>query len=226
MIPHPSRSWTDIRYESAADDFRRALYRLERHFNPNWPLQPRLPRGLGQRVSGTWTDGDGLVIPASTSIITHVTREVVRFAVRRALPYLRKPPRRWSGRAPNENEFDESGRVAPPTPRRPDHPFVWFHSDSELKRYLGSAGEGRSWHHIVEQRLADNGRFPPKWIHNTDNVINIPDILHQCINAEMSKIKPDSGGLTVRQWLEPQSFEAQYNYGLQLIEECVEVVNP
>jgi hypothetical protein len=94
MVYERSRSLTDIRLEIATDDFRRALFRLERHFNPNWPLQPRLPRGLGQRVSGTWTDGNGLVIPASTSIITHITREVVRYAVRRALPYLRKPPRR------------------------------------------------------------------------------------------------------------------------------------
>ena len=138
MVHDPDRSLADIRHEIATDDFRRALFRLERHFNPNWPLQRRLPRGLAQRVSGTWTDGDGLVIPASTGIITHVTREVVKFAVRRALPYLRKPPRRWSGRAPNENEFDEFGRVAPPTPRRPEHPYIWFHSDSELKRYLGS----------------------------------------------------------------------------------------
>ena len=123
MTLEPNRSVADIRYEIATDDFRRALFRLERHFNPNWPLQPRLPRGLGQRVSGTWTDGDGVVIPASTSIITHLTREVVRFAVRRALPYLRKPPRRWSGRGPNENEFDEIRTRCAPNATTPGAPL-------------------------------------------------------------------------------------------------------
>ena len=121
MTLKPNRSVAEIRYETAADNFRLALFNLERHFNPNWPLQRRLPRGLGQRVSGTWTDGDGIVIPASTGIITHLTREVIRFAVRRALPYLRKPPRRWSGRGPSENEFDETGRVAP---QRRDDPSI------------------------------------------------------------------------------------------------------
>ena len=224
MVHEPSRSLTDIRLEIATDDFRRALFRLERHFNPNWPLQPRLPRGLGQRVSGTWTDGDGLVIPASTE--HHHAPDARGCAVRRS-PSTTVSPEAASalvGTRTERERIRRIGRVAPPTPRRPDHPFVWFHSDSELKRYLGSAGEGRSWHHIVEQRLADNGRFPPEWIHNTDNVINIPDILHQCINAEMSKIKPDTGGLTVRQWLEPQSFEFQYDYGVELIEKCVEKV--
>ena len=166
------------------------------------------------------------MIPTSSGIISHLTLEIVRFAVRRALPYLRKPPRRWSGRAPNENEFDETGRVAPPTPRRPEHPFVWFHSASELKRYLGPAGDGRSWHHIVEQRLGDNGRFPPEWIHSTDNVINIPDVLHQCINAEMSSKQEYTGDLTLRQWLEPMSFEEQYDFGVQLIEDCIAKVGP
>jgi hypothetical protein len=222
MTSERPKSIVDIQYEESANRFRLALLNLERHFNPNWALQARLPRGLGQRISGTWTDGDGVVIPAGLGIITQLGREAVRFAVRRALPYLRKPPRRWSGRAPNENEFDESGRVAPPTPRRPEHPFIWFHSDSELKRHFGPAGDGRSWHHIVEQRLADNGRFPPEWIHNTDNVISIPDVVHYCINAEMSRLKRHSGGLTVRQWLEPKSFEFQYNYGLKLFKRCAE----
>jgi hypothetical protein len=44
------------------------------------------------------------------------------------------------------------------------------------------------------------------------------------INAEMGRLKPRSGGLTVRQWLEPKSFEFQYNYGLKLLKKCAERV--
>ena len=154
----------------------------------------------------------------------HARGYPVRSSPRAAIPA--KAPSPVVGTGPKRKRIRRNRTRCPPTPRRPEHPLVEFRSNSELKRYLGPAGEGRSWHHIVEQRLADNGRFPTEWIHSTDNVINVPDILHQCINAEMSKIKPDSGGLTVRQWLEPQSFEFQYDYGLELIEECVEKVSP
>ena len=84
--------------------------------------------------------------------------------------WLSRPPRRWSGRPSEERDFnDETQRIGKPTERRPEHVQLRFRSFREFKEIIGPAGEGYEWHHLVEQRLADNGRFPPEEIHNTDN---------------------------------------------------------
>ncbi|WP_153020052.1 hypothetical protein [Paramesorhizobium deserti] len=91
-----------------------------------------------------------------------------------------------------------------------------------MRDYLGPAGPGREWHHIVEKRLADKGIFPPEQIHSTDNIINLPVQVHRRISARMSRIEPDSGGRILRSKIEEPSFEEQYNHGLKLVREAYE----
>ena len=44
-----------------------------------------------------------------------------------------------------------------------------FNTFSGLKKYLGSAGEGYQWHHIVEQSQIDKSGFNKAYINNTNN---------------------------------------------------------
>jgi hypothetical protein len=94
-----------------------------------------------------------------------------------------------------------------------------FKSFRAFKRYMGNAGEGKEWHHIVEKRNAP--RFGAEAVHNTENVIALDKTLHGDVSAFYSSIRPaitKSTRLTVRQWLSAQSYEAQRNFGLLAIE--------
>lgn len=96
-----------------------------------------------------------------------------------------------------------------------------FKSHDELVRYLGRPGDGKAWHHIVEQTPANVRRFGAETIQNTANVIAIPDRageLHKRLSGLYSS-KPDfCRPLTVRQWLSPQPFEKQFEFGRRHLE--------
>jgi hypothetical protein len=85
---------------------------------------------------------------------------------------------------------------------------------------MGSAGEGKNWHHIVEQHAANLKKFGPEALHNTENVIQLDTALHQRVSAFYSSIQREltNSSLPVRQWLSTQSYEAQRQFGLRVIE--------
>ncbi|WP_370051378.1 hypothetical protein [Corallococcus sp. AB011P] len=102
----------------------------------------------------------------------------------------------------------------------PGGPRSWG-SFSGLKRALGSAEEGKQWHHIVEQTPGNVDRFGAEAIHNTENVIQLEQGLHKRLSGFYSSIQQEITGsrsLTVRQWLSTQSLGAQRDFGLQAIE--------
>ena len=84
-----------------------------------------------------------------------------------------------------------------------------------LKEY-GSAGDGKEYHHIVEQGGANEDNIPAQELHSTENIIPLPGPIHDLVSAEYSK-EHDESGITVRQWLQTQSFEKQYEYGLDVL---------
>ena len=91
-----------------------------------------------------------------------------------------------------------------------------YSSFSTLKRALGSAGENRQWHHIVEQ--AQIGKFGADAIHSRDNVISLSVDLHKDVSAYYSSKDIFTNNLTVREWLRNQSFNEQKEFGLRMIE--------
>ena len=194
-------------------------------YNPYWHLQPRAPAGSAHGVGGQWISG---AINAALPILRFVgmpTIKLLREAIRRTAPYLRRSPRIWDlgDEFPGNEEFDkDTGRIGPPTPRRPQHPVIRFRSERELRNYLGPAGPGREWHHIVEKRLADKGIFPPEQIHSTDNIINLPVEVHRRVTARMSQVAPNADGRVLRSIVEEMSLEDQYNFGIRLIKEAYE----
>ena len=93
-----------------------------------------------------------------------------------------------------------------------------FSSFNSLKKSLGSAGKGKDWHHIVEQCQIKKSGFSKYWIHNSNNVVNIPKSVHQKVSAHYSSKIPNlTKGKTVREWLAGQSFKKQYEYGIKLL---------
>ncbi|MDH5640332.1 MAG: hypothetical protein OEY28_03485 [Nitrospira sp.] len=92
-----------------------------------------------------------------------------------------------------------------------------FGSMSSFKRALGRAGPGKEWHHIVEQTPGNLSRFGPARLHSTDNVIVLDASTHRAISGFYSSVRDFTRGLTVRQWLNTQSFEAQWTYGVKLL---------
>jgi hypothetical protein len=94
-----------------------------------------------------------------------------------------------------------------------------YDSFDAFKRAEGPAGEGMAWHHIVEQSQIQRSGFSATDVHNTRNVVSVESgfsgSIHSQLSGHYSSIQPYTNGLTVREWLTGQSFQAQFDYGLQ-----------
>jgi hypothetical protein len=85
-----------------------------------------------------------------------------------------------------------------------------------LQKEYGSAGDGKEYHHIVEQGGANEDNFTAEELHSTKNIVPLPDPIHDLVSAEYSK-EYEKTGITVRQWLQTQPFDKQYEYGLDVL---------
>jgi hypothetical protein len=93
-------------------------------------------------------------------------------------------------------------------------------SFSGFKSAMGSAGNGKEWHHLVEQTPGNVKRFGGETLHNTENVTAMDKTLHTDVSRLYSSIRwriTGSHTLTVRKWLSTQSYEAQRTFGLLAI---------
>lgn len=190
--------------------------------NPNWRDQPRKPAGSPD--GGQWTANLVAVPLWAASRLIRNQRETLKRAAQLFRIVKDKLPGRWKkdDTHPAESEFDEeTKRIAEPSKRRSQVPYTRYRSNSEAIRNLGPAGPGKQWHHIVEQRLAKNGRFPPEWIYNTDNMIALLDDVHQCVSDAMST-KREGELYVLRKIVEQLPYGDQYNFNLELIVTCME----
>ena len=97
-------------------------------------------------------------------------------------------------------------------------PNQGYSSFKDLKKSIGSAGNGNDWHHIVEQSQIKKSGFNPEQIHNTNNIIAVDHATHMKITGYYNtKSFRFTGGLSVRDWLAGQSYEIQYNFGLDVL---------
>ncbi|AKJ00701.1 putative lipoprotein [Archangium gephyra] len=90
-----------------------------------------------------------------------------------------------------------------------------FKSYKDFKAYMGKAGKGKQWHHIIEQCNVE--RFGAEAIHNTENVIALDAKLHERISAFYSSRQEISGDMVVREWLRTQSYERHRAFGLMVL---------
>ena len=87
--------------------------------------------------------------------------------------------------------------------------------EAMLKAY-GAAGPGREWHHLVEQGGSNETKFSPEQLQSTNNIIPLPGPAHDLVTAEYAK-EYDESGVSVREWLSGQSFEAQRDEGIKIL---------
>ena len=53
-----------------------------------------------------------------------------------------------------------------------------------ISKMFGRAGDGYQYHHIVTQGGANEDNISPEQLQNTDNIIRLPTLLHEAVNAE------------------------------------------
>ena len=96
-----------------------------------------------------------------------------------------------------------------------------FSSFTALKKYLGDPGENKEWHHIVEQCQAKSTRsgFDVKDINTAANAKATPKEVHKEISRYYSSKQKFTNGKTVRDWLNGQDFDKQFEFGLEKWEE-------
>jgi len=93
-----------------------------------------------------------------------------------------------------------------------------FSSFNKLKDFLGSPGVDRVWHHPVEQCQISKSGFTTEMVNNLKNIISVDSSIHAKISGYYSSIQPAfSNGMRVRDWLAGQSFQFQYNIGLNVL---------
>ena len=85
--------------------------------------------------------------------------------------------------------------------------------NEELAKRFGSAGPGYLYHHIVEQ----SSGLPDGVVHNTDNIVRIPRLLHEEINSIFSKSQNGSDKRSLHDWLKDQPIEVHREKGLQVL---------
>ena len=94
-----------------------------------------------------------------------------------------------------------------------------FKSFRALKNYLGSAGSGNHWHHIVEQCQKLKSGFTSEQINNTSNVVAVDAKTHAQITGYYNRKDFEfTNGLSVRNWLAGQPYEVQYDFGLSVLQ--------
>lgn len=71
------------------------------------------------------------------------------------------------------------------------------------------------------KRMGGKGKFAAENIHSMKNMVEVPGELNQAVANLYSSIRPEITGsktLTVRKWLETQSYGKQYDFGLEALE--------
>ena len=86
-----------------------------------------------------------------------------------------------------------------------------------LDKRFGPAGNGYEYHHIVEQGGPNATAIAAGELHNTENIVRIPTLLHQAINREYGAITSETDGLTLREWLRSQPFSVQREKGVEIM---------
>ena len=86
-----------------------------------------------------------------------------------------------------------------------------------VRNALGSPGAGNQWHHIVEQSQILRSGFSSFMVNNSNNLIVVSQKTHQQISSLYSSQQYYSEGMTVRGWLTGQSFQQQYEFGIQIL---------
>jgi hypothetical protein len=97
--------------------------------------------------------------------------------------------------------------------------FVKGATTGVIGKRFGGAGQGYQYHHIVTQGGdANEDNIPPEQLQNTDNIIVLPTLLHEIVNAEYLQPK-ERTNMSLYQWVQTQSYEEQREEGFKILRE-------
>jgi hypothetical protein len=87
----------------------------------------------------------------------------------------------------------------------------------ELQRAVSTPAAGYDIHHIVEQTAAERDGFTREVIDSPQNLVRIPTMKHQEINAWYQTKSPAFGGLSPREYLRGRNWEVRRSVGLKAL---------
>ena len=88
-----------------------------------------------------------------------------------------------------------------------------------LRKWAGSADDGSQYHHLVTQGGANADNIPPERLHNTDNIVILPTLLHEVVSDEYLRPSRDDPSMTLYQRLQTQPYDVQREAGLNILRE-------
>ena len=97
----------------------------------------------------------------------------------------------------------------------------FFRKYSDFTKALGPAGKDVEWHHIVGQHAKNVDKFGPEAIHNTMNLVKVPETIHYKITGFYNSKPGFAQGMTVRDWLAQKSWREQYEFGQQILQKAL-----
>jgi hypothetical protein len=89
-------------------------------------------------------------------------------------------------------------------------------SPDQMAKRFGGAGDGYQYHHIVTQGGANGRNLSPQQLHNTDNILILPTLLHEVVSDEYLEPSSDPN-MNLYQWLQTQPYHVQRERGLRIL---------
>ncbi|KQZ01671.1 hypothetical protein ASD45_13010 [Pseudolabrys sp. Root1462] len=87
----------------------------------------------------------------------------------------------------------------------------------ELQQAASTPAPGYDIHHIVEQTQAEQDGFPREVIDDPNNLVRVPRLKHQEINAWYQTKNDDYGGLSPREYLQGRNWAVRRAVGLEAL---------
>lgn len=136
----------------------------------------------------------------------------VRQASLVAAVYADSAPPRLTATADAQQRSDAAARLA----AEAELP-AGYSSFSAAKTGMGSPGTGNVFDHVVEQSQIGRSGFSPEEIHNPFNMNPVSAGTNQLKANYYSTKQFFTGGGTVRDWMNGQSFSDQYEFGMDVL---------
>ncbi|CAM4522823.1 hypothetical protein [Corallococcus exiguus] len=212
LIASSPEYWERFQYMTAGEQIRETA-RLTTSVVAIWGAASATTRTLKGLASGI----DATVPVLSLSAEGALVLERVSVPVGRTAAVLSGAPGAAIiiQRGDDSGSGDGSGGGSPPSGPK------GYSSFKSFKRAMGPAGNGKEWHHVVEQTDGNVARFGPQALHNVENVIPLDKAIHNSVSAFYSSKSfqmTGSNSLTVRQWLSAQPYAAQREFGLMMVD--------
>jgi hypothetical protein len=100
-------------------------------------------------------------------------------------------------------------------------PVMGFSSMQMFEKVFGKAPPDMIYHHNVMQFKDNIAKFGPWFIHNTRNIMLIPQHIHNRITILQNSILPYTNGLVYNQWVRQFDYYRQYQEGIKLYQQAV-----